>query len=127
MCYSSSTLKNGGTMFKRLSDDEWNLLKHELPKEPTKRGKGMPHADFRSVLNTILWILLTGARWSDVPQDTYFASKSSSHRWLKKWKVDGTLNRILIHLLKKAQSKDLIKSHRLLVDGSFSPCEDGRR
>lgn len=112
-------------MFKGLSTEEWELLKQELPKEPVKRGKGMPHADFRSVLNTILWILLTGARWSDVPREGYFASKSSSHRWLKRWQKDGTLNRILLHLLRRAQTKGLIDCHRLLVDGSFSPCKDG--
>lgn len=68
-------------MFNRMTDDEWDILKDLLPKDPIKRGKGMPHTDFHSVLNTILWILLTGARWADVPN---FASKNSSHRWLKK-------------------------------------------
>ena len=114
-------------MFNGMTDDEWNILKALLPKDPIKRRKGMPHADFRSVLNTILWILLTGARWANVPNQSIFASKSSSHRWLKKWKEDGTLNRILIELLKRAQSKGLVNSHRLLVDGSFSPCKDGRK
>lgn len=112
-------------MFNGMTDEEWNILKDLLPRDPIKRGKGMPHADFRFVLNTILWILLTGARGIDVPNQPIFASKSSSHPWLKKWKEEDTLNRILIELLKRAQSKGLINSHRLLVDGSFSSGENG--
>jgi len=114
-------------MFKGISDEEWKILKQALPKEPKKRAKGMPHADFRCVLNSILWILLTGARWKDLPKASIFASKSSSHRWLKRWKENGVLNEILLHLLKRANAKGLIDCHRLLVDGSFSPCKDGRR
>ena len=116
----------GGTMYQGISDEEWAILRQVLPKEPVKRTKGMPHADFRSVLNSILWILLTGARWKDLPNEPPFASKSSSHRWLKRWQNEGVLSQILLKLLKRADSKGLIDCHRLLVDGSFSPCEDGR-
>jgi len=114
-------------MFPGMSDQEWKIFKQALPKSPKKRGKGMPHANFRLVLNTILWILLTGARWRDVPKEPPFASKSSAHRWLQRWKKDGSLNRILLLLLKRARSKGMIDSHRLLVDGSFSPGKDGRK
>ena len=86
----------------------------------------MPHANFRCVLNTIFWVLLTGARWKDVPSHSAFAAKSTAHRWLQRWQKDGVLAKMLIHLLRKAQEKGLINCHRLLVDGSFSPCKDGR-
>ena len=36
-----------------LCEKQWNILKTLLPQDPEKRGKGMPHANFRSVLNTI--------------------------------------------------------------------------
>lgn len=114
-------------MFTGITDKQWKLFQKVLPKEPEKRGKGMPHVHFRYVLNTILWILFTGARWKDVPKLAGFASKSSAHRWLQRWKKDGTLGEILLFLLKEARSKGLIDSHRLLVDGSFSPSTNGRR
>ena len=68
-----------------ISDYEWEVLKPLLTQEPVKRGKGMPHADFRCVFNTIFWILKTGARWVDVPRQTEFTAKSTDHRWLQKW------------------------------------------
>lgn len=114
-------------MYEGLSDKQWKIFSTVLPKDPEKRGKGMPHVHFRYVLNTILWILLTGARWKDVPRSPNFASKSSAHRWLQRWKNDGTLSKLLLYLLKEARKQGLIDSHRLLVDGSFSPSPNGRR
>ena len=101
-------------------------MKTLLPQDPVKRGKGMPHANFRYVLNTIFWILHTGDRWKDVPKDPNFASKSTAHRWLQRWKKEGVFDQMLIHLLRQSQEEELTDCQRLMVDGSFSPCKDGR-
>jgi len=54
----------------------------------------MPHANFRWVLNTIFWVLFTGARWKDVPEHPDFASKSTAHRWLQRWKKEGVFDQM---------------------------------
>ena len=38
----------------------------------------MPHTPFRYVLNSLLYILITGCRWCDLPQGNIWASKSSA-------------------------------------------------
>jgi hypothetical protein len=43
--------------FNGLSDAQWKVIESQLPKEPEKRGKGYPHAPWRSICNTILLIL----------------------------------------------------------------------
>lgn len=113
-------------MFSGMGDAEWEVIKTALPIRE-KRSRGMPHASFRSVLNAILWITVTGAPWNVLPKSSQFASKSSAHRWLLRWQRDGTWHRILEKLLKIAAYKNLIDPNRLLVDGSFSPCETRRR
>ena len=51
-----------------INDEQWKLLKTLLP-EPRKSPKGgRPPADNREVLEGILWILRTGARWQDLPE-----------------------------------------------------------
>ena len=55
-------------MLQVISKDKWEILKPLLPQEPAKRRKGMPHADFHSVFNTIFWILKTGVRWGIRPK-----------------------------------------------------------
>ena len=62
----------------------------------------------------------------DVPKDPNFASKSTAHRWLQRWKKEGVFDQMLIHLLRQSQEEELTDCQRLMVDGSFSPCEDGR-
>ncbi|WP_375502779.1 transposase [uncultured Nostoc sp.] len=80
--------------FEGLSDLEWKLFEDIFPKEPSKRGKGMPHAPYRHVLNSLLYILIIGCRWCDLPGGKTWASKSSSHRWLKRWRSDGTFEHL---------------------------------
>ena len=113
-------------MFSGMTDEAWEVMKTALPIKQ-KRTRGMPHADYRMVLNAILWVTITGARWRDLPKAEAFASKSSAHRWLLRWQRDGTWQKVLEKLLRMAAYKKLIDPERLLVDGSFSPIKDGRR
>lgn len=113
-------------MFNGIGDAEWEVMKTALPWKE-KRSRGMPHAEFRFVLNAILWITITGARWRDLPREKHFASRSAAHRWLLRWQRDGTWQWILEKLLRIAAYKKLLDPNRLLVDGSFSPGEIRRR
>ena len=54
--------------FEGLSDLEWKLFADLFPPEPTKRGRGMPATPFRKVVNTLLYVLITGCRWCDLPR-----------------------------------------------------------
>ena len=112
--------------FEGLSDLEWKLFEDIFPNEPKKRGKGMPHAPYRHVLNSMLYILITGCRWCDLPRGNVWASKSSSHRWLKRWRSDGTFEYIQGRVLAIANERGLINWDFGAVDGSFSPWK-GRR
>jgi transposase len=113
--------------FNGLSDGAWEILSELLPPEPEKRGKGMPHADFRKVLNTIFYILITGCRWCDIPENRkIFASKSSSHRWLVIWQEEEVLDKIRRSIIELADLNGLIDWSKSAVDGSFSPWQ-GRR
>jgi transposase len=66
--------------FEGLSDLEWNLFADIFPPEPTKRGRGMPPTPFRKVVNTSLYVLITGCRWCDLPNGAEWASRSAAHR-----------------------------------------------
>lgn len=106
--------------FEGLSELEWKLFVDILPEEK-QRGRGMPHAPFRYVLNTMLYVLITGCRWCDVPIGEKWASKSAAHRWLKRWSEDGTLELIQQRILGIAQEQGMIRWEYGAVDGSFSP------
>ncbi len=106
--------------FEGLSNLECKLFEDLLPQLPQKRGRGMPHVAFLMVLNTQLYVLMTGCPVCDVPQGEQWASKSSAHRWLKRWYEDGTLEKLKQRILAVAEGKGMIDWKYGAVDGSFS-------
>jgi transposase len=54
----------------RLTDKQWEKIQYLVPDGPVRSdGKGRPWKDKRQVLEGILWIVKTGARWRDLPGD----------------------------------------------------------
>ena len=104
--------------FEGLNDLEWKLFEDVFPEMPTKRSRGMPPVPFRYVLNSLLYILITGCRWCDLPQGKIWASKSSAHRWLKRWQKDGTFEQLQSRILAIADSNGLINWNYGAIDGS---------
>ncbi len=112
-------------VFRGLHDDGWAMLSDLFP-EPAKRGRGYPKTPTRFIVNSLLYILITGCRWVDIPKGENWCSKSAAHRWLKVWEEDGTLQRLTQRLLEIAEKNGLIDWQQGAIDGSFSPRE-GRR
>src|SRR5262249_32804122 len=113
--------------FEGVSELEWRLFADVFPPAPPKRGCGMPHAPFRKLLNTLLYILITGCRWCDVPRGPQWGSKSATHRWLQRWQADGTLATMQARILGVAEEQGMIRWESGAVDGAFSPWQGGRR
>jgi len=111
--------------FEGLSDEEWDQIKELFPAYPEKRGRGMPHAPFRTIINTLVYVLITGCRWCDVPNGPIWASKSAAHRWLKRWQANGTLNQLQNRTLGIADIQGQINWEFGAVDGSFSAGKGG--
>ena len=51
---------------KRLSDGQWQVIE---PLLPTPSHMGRPRADDRRTLDAILFVLRSGCRWADLPQE----------------------------------------------------------
>ena len=70
-----------------LTDAQWEKIRPLLPQRlPRPRG-GRPPAPDRKVLEGILWILRSGARWQDLPEE--FPSPSTCWRRLRDWEEQG--------------------------------------
>ena len=111
--------------FNGLTDAQWAIFEPLLPSPPLKLGKGRPHALYKNILNTIFWVLITGARWVDVPTGKGFGKRSTSHRWLGIWESDGTWAEIKARLMGQAHDLGLIDWTRASVDGSFAAGKGG--
>lgn len=108
--------------FEGVTDSQWAMLQPLFdPEQPGEKLKGRPKTPRRRVVNSILYPLITGSRWCDLPQGPQWAPRSTAHRWLGVWKEDGTLQRALDSILAAAELKNLIDWSAASVDGSFSP------
>jgi transposase len=112
--------------FEGLSDLEWHLFADIFPPEPLKQGRGMPHTPFRKVVNTLLYVLITGCRWCDLPRGPHWASKSAAHRCLQRWQGDSNLAAMQARILGLAQEHRMVQWQYGAVDGSFSPWQRRR-
>jgi putative transposase len=72
-----------------LTDEQFALVKPFLPR-PKKMGR--PPSDLRAVLNAIFYLLRTGCQWRMLPHD--FPPWSTVHTWYRRWRRDGTWERI---------------------------------
>jgi len=52
-----------------LSDAQWDKIQVLLPKRLRRWRGGRPRADDRTVLEGVLWMLRSGARWQDLPEE----------------------------------------------------------
>lgn len=80
--------------YEPLTDLQWQLLEPLFP-NPVKRSRGKPHTPWRSVMNSIFYILFTGQKWGSLPKDAAFATKSAAHRWFVLWEKDGFLKEVV--------------------------------
>jgi len=79
--------------FREVSGEGWGIIKPLLP--PRSRV-GRPRAGDRMVLNGILYVLVTGCRWMDMP--IQYGSYKTAWKRLKRWQDEGVWNRIFKRL-----------------------------
>ncbi|HYS63587.1 MAG TPA: transposase [Paraburkholderia sp.] len=76
----------------RLSDAEWERIKHLLPTAGAKKITGRPTANSRAVLDAILWIERTGERWLYLP--AHFPPQQTCYAKYLSWNRNGTLDQV---------------------------------
>lgn len=72
-----------------LTGAQYAVLEPLLP-PPNKTGR--PRADLREVLNGILYLVRSGCQWRLLPHD--FPPWSTVHTWYRRFRTDGTWERI---------------------------------
>ncbi len=111
-----------------LTEAQGEAVKPHLPvrKRPWRkkdRKGGRPPWDDRKCFEGILWILWTGAQWSELPPR--YGSKSAVHRRLQTWTDDGTLEQLWRALLAQLQEQEQVRWDECFVDGTFASAKKG--
>ena len=106
-----------------LSEDQLNWLEANIPDAPLNPKGGRPTMNKRQAIQGIFWILDNGAKWKNLPQR--YGSKSTVHRWFKRWVEDGVFETILNKAGKQVERQKGFKLYECFVDGSFSKAKGG--
>ena len=73
-----------------LTDEEWDLLRPLIP--PAKHGGRPRKVNEREIINGLLYILLTGCQWRQIPKD--LPPYGTLYEYYQRFDWDGTLLRI---------------------------------
>lgn len=107
-----------------LTDAQWTIIDPLIPKLPRRADqRGRPWRDSREVMNGILWILRSGARWKDLPDR--FPPYQTCHRRFQQWVQDGTLRRIVEMLAAGLGTRGELDLAECFIDGTFVAAKKG--
>jgi transposase len=110
-----------------LTDEQWNKIEPLLPKSKPRgkrRKRGRPRKANRQVLEGILWVLKTGARWRDLPRD-FGVSSSVCWKRLRLWEEQGVWLRLWRAFLSELDQRGKLDWQDSFLDGSFAPAKKG--
>ncbi|MGQ0536309.1 MAG: IS5 family transposase, partial [Methanobacteriota archaeon] len=101
----------------RLTDEQWARVEPLLPKwKPSKKG-GRPWADNRGVFEGILWVLRTGARWRDLPEE--YPSPATCWRRLNRWEQEGVWEDVWQGFLRQLDMRSMLDWQESFIDATF--------
>jgi transposase len=108
-----------------LTSQQWNAIRVHLPQPQVSPRGGRPRLDDRRCLEGILWILWTGAQWSELPRR--YGSPSTCWRRLKEWEETGVLLHLWRAFLAQLNDQQKLRWDECFADGSFIPAKKGER
>lgn len=108
----------------QVTDEQWAVLAPLFPElKPREDGRGRPPVDTRAVLDGVLWILRTGARWQDMPER--FPAYQTCHRRFQAWVSSGVLRQVLETLAEDLRSRGKLDLSECFIDGTFASAKKG--
>jgi transposase len=103
-----------------LTDRQWGFIRPFLP-PPARTGR--PRADDWRTIEGILYALITGCRWQDLPCE--YGAPTTVWRRLKRWGEAGVWERVWREALAALDRHGALDWSRAFLDGSFVPAKKG--
>jgi transposase len=102
------------------TDRQWAFIQPFLP-PPTRTGR--PRAEDRRTVEGILYVLIMGCRWKDLPRE--YGAPTTVWRRLKRWGETGVWERIWRAALIALDLRGQLDWTMAFLDGSFAPAKNG--
>ncbi len=103
----------------RMPDEFYDIVAHHLPPEqPVGPRGGRPRIAHRVVLRVIWFVLASGTRWEDVPQELGCSGRTA-HRRLRAWEELGSWDRLHADLLRLLRQADKLDTDLVVIDSVY--------
>jgi len=106
-----------------LTDHQWERLEDLLPGKASDPGRS--GTDNRAFVNGVLWVLRSGARWSDLPER--YGKYKTVHKRFTRWAAAGVWERVFAMLVKDRGNQYLlidstiVRAHQQAATGKGGP------
>jgi transposase len=107
----------------KLTDLQWKRIAPLFNPACSPIKPGRPPTPARKVLDGVLWVLKTGARWKDLPAQ--YPPYQTCHRRFQQWARDGTMEKALHALARDLHQRGHIDIREAFIDGTFSSAKKG--
>jgi len=87
-----------------LTNTQWERIEALLPGKASDPGRTA--ADNRTFVNGVLWVLRSGARWSDLP--LRYGAYKSVHKRFTRWAAKGVWDQVFQALIRDRSSQYLM-------------------
>ncbi|KRG82425.1 transposase [Stenotrophomonas daejeonensis] len=107
-----------------LTHTQWERIEDQLPGKASDPGRTA--ADNRNFVNGVLWVLRSGARWSDLPPR--YGAYKSVHKRFTRWTAKGIWEQVFQSLIKDRSNEYLmIDSSIVRAHAQAATGKGGRR
>ena len=102
-----------------LSNAQWERVRDLLPGKPGDPGRTA--ADNRLFVNAVLWVLRSGARWSDLPER--YGKYKTVHKRFMRWAENGVWERLFAVLTRDRDNdylmidSTIVRAHQQAATG----------
>jgi putative transposase len=106
-----------------LSNAQWERVRDLLPGKPGDPGRTA--VDNRLFVNAVLWVLRSGARWSDLPER--YGKYKTVHKRFMRWAEKGVWERLFVVLTRDRDNEYLmidstiVRAHQQAATGKGGP------
>jgi putative transposase len=106
-----------------LSNAQWERVRDLLPGKVGDPGRTA--ADNRLFVNAVLWVLRSGARWSDLPER--YGKYKTVHKRFMRWAEKGVWDRLFAVLTRDRDNEYLmidstiVRAHQQAATGKGGP------
>ena len=108
----------------KITDKQWSKLSRYIERQNFNKG-GRPRSEERKLLDGIIWVMLSGSSWSEMPRE--FGSHVTAWRRFQQLEKKRVWEKIWINLIKSLDKKQSVECVTAFLSGNFVPTKGKNR